>query len=281
MLDGKALSDIEIFVWFMSWCICSPGCVLPDVTGATPSEAGVEEPAEPAPGIPSASAASAMDAGAALSATASSSMSMLEDANVPASDEKAAAPQTDVAAGDGGSAPDAARRVASAPHCEATTCLPGGKCVDKLDGFTCNCGSAYSGTGTHECMSTRYVVQNETVRDGQTGLVWQRASSDVLHQSEHADYCANLSLDRAKWRVPRIEELEGLVQADSGPNKPTIDWMIFAMPRKLSGNWSFTSSTVFVPDDSGAFGDFWGIDFSAGERFWASSPYLSRVRCVR
>lgn len=59
----------------------------------------------------------------------------------------------------------------------------------------------------------RYVVNNGTVTDAYTGLIWEQNSSEkALTWEEALAYCENLSLaGNTDWRLPNINELNSLV----------------------------------------------------------------------
>jgi hypothetical protein len=114
-----------------------------------------------------------------------------------------------------------------------------------------------------------FVVQAATVHDARTNLTWQQLLDPI--QSDPTSYCATLVLNGGGWRVPRLRELETIV--DYGRSNPAIDPVAF--PQTPSENfWTssphpFTSGTGYV-------------DFSTGTGGVASvmhGPW--RVRCVR
>lgn len=81
-----------------------------------------------------------------------------------------------------------------------------------------------------------------TVKDAFTGLTWQQTDGGIhSNMSEAKDYCRNLLLDgKDDWRLPTIEELEGLIDYSlSFPAHPGI--------LHLTDDYYF-SSTIFAPD---------------------------------
>ncbi len=132
-------------------------------------------------------------------------------------------------------------------------------------------------------------LENETVRDNQTGLVWQQCvaelsgtncgvtgSATLKNWTDALDYCESLTLGgNSDWRLPTIKELFTIL-SDSVTTDPLLD-------------------SVF-PDDSGRRFSSSTTTRSNRDRFWSFStentagdsvitntdkgdPYY--VRCVR
>lgn len=163
--------------------------------------------------------------------------------------------------------------------------------------------------GDGELIEGRYGIHGdngEMVRDGETGLEWQRCS---LGQSWDGDSCTGnatrYNLDRAQdatqelndtggyggysdWRIPSIEELRTLVYCASGQpahfkndnnvcsdttGEPTIVKEVFPNTPSLS----FWSSSTADGDSS----NVWFVDFGNGSATNFDRGARLRVRLVR
>ena len=113
-----------------------------------------------------------------------------------------------------------------------------------------------------------------TVKDLNTGLVWQRGYSAGTWKAAK-QHCSKLSRAGGGWRLPSRDELLGLVDKS---RTPTIDSHAFIMAddNTFAGQW-FWSATPFQNESSRA----WVVDFSDGNSDDAVVTYGSRVRCVR
>lgn len=117
-----------------------------------------------------------------------------------------------------------------------------------------------------------YTLAADTVRDNRTGLVWQRtATVQLVGAAAAASYCQNLSLGGVSsgWRLPRLKELQTLVDVRS---QPLIDAAAF--PGAQGGYWSSS------PGPSAGYAWSVNFDFATMVYFWPIATSL-RVRCVR
>ena len=112
----------------------------------------------------------------------------------------------------------------------------------------------------------------DTVRDTDTGLVWQRATDIVkFTRADAATYCQGLSLDGTGWRLPTIKELLTIV--DTTKTNPSIDATAFpSTPAE-----HFWASSPYVLTANYA----WNVDFSDGSSYGGDVTAALRVRCVR
>jgi len=80
---------------------------------------------------------------------------------------------------------------------------------------------------------------------------------------------------KTDWRLPTVDELQGLVDygVDSSTDKPTIDETYF--PNTV--NWVYWTSSPLVGDSSVA----WYVDFGFGNVYYDSRYYDLHVRLVR
>jgi len=119
----------------------------------------------------------------------------------------------------------------------------------------------------------RYVIDDVSITDTKTGLIWERYVGSMQTNSVDAGvYCQNLSLGAGKWRLPSMKELQTLV--DESLKNPAIDPVAFAAT-PLGVYWS---SSVVLP----AGFNLWTVDFTDGATgtllAFGASAY---VRCVR
>lgn len=112
------------------------------------------------------------------------------------------------------------------------------------------------------------VLDDQSVRDTLTKLVWQRqASAAATTWADAKTYCANAGL-----RLPTVKELLSIVDLKVASPGPTIDQKAFPNT-PATGFWTSSPS-------AGATGGAWYVYFSSGHL----SDYgigSVRVRCVR
>ncbi len=121
--------------------------------------------------------------------------------------------------------------------------------------------------------SRRYTISADstTVTDNDTRLVWQQTSDMNGYTWEQAtQYCANLTLDGAIWRLPLVFELQTLV--DESRSCPASDPRAFPAMQGYPGYWS-TSTVLNQPYA-------WFVNFGDGSVGYddISATYL--VLCV-
>ena len=126
----------------------------------------------------------------------------------------------------------------------------------------------------HPPPSVHYDVQQETVRDLGTGLVWQRSVPDQTFDFDQArGYCSQLTLaGQQGWRLPSMTELLTLID-ESAAAAPMIDAKAF--PNTPAE--AFWSSSEF----GGATGMAWQVYFDRGNGLYGLSSAQFRVRCLR
>ena len=116
------------------------------------------------------------------------------------------------------------------------------------------------------------VFQAGTIYDGRTGLTWQQAvDAGSYTHSQATAYCENLNLNGGGWRLPRLKELQTIV--DYSRADPAIDPTAF--PATPSG-YFWTSSPA-----AGSATLKWIVSFINGSTNRISSTGTFRVRCVR
>ncbi len=112
----------------------------------------------------------------------------------------------------------------------------------------------------------------EVVKDNVTGLEWQDNVYGVQKNWDEAQtYCNNLSLDGNGWRLPRIEELENII--DFGQKDPSVTNNIF---QNMSGNGYWSSTTQ---EDNNSY--VWDVGFYDGNSNFSEKAGSMNVMCVR
>ncbi len=101
-----------------------------------------------------------------------------------------------------------------------------------------------------------------TVSDRVTGLMWQRAGTDIMSYRSLKREVERLKRERfagfADWRIPSLEEAMSLLESDKLANDQYLH-------RCFSGSQPF----VFV-DAPRKKGGYWFVDFKQGRAYWAS-----------
>ena len=103
---------------------------------------------------------------------------------------------------------------------------------------------------------------NEVVRDTRTGLEWKVGPDKDTNWNEAKAWVESLNLDGGGWRMPTLDELEGLSKKGTGslnmtPLAKTTDWWVWSDETKgLSFAWSFyfgmgDSDWLYRDDPSG------------------------------
>jgi hypothetical protein len=125
--------------------------------------------------------------------------------------------------------------------------------------------------GPSQCPPTRYQFEGDTlVRDGATGLTWQRAVAPTTQEWMAAmKYCPTLGTG---WRLPSLTELQTIV--DETQESPSIDRVAF--PDTPANEYFWTSSPKAGDPDLA-----WYVIFYHGHA--DTQPVTNKyfVRCVR
>jgi hypothetical protein len=118
----------------------------------------------------------------------------------------------------------------------------------------------------------RFEIVGDTIKDFETGLLWQReSSSNTMNWSSAVSYCKNLNLaGYSNWRLPHIDELKSIVNYGAynpatfnGFKLKTTDW-----------HWSSTKHNKYSSYS-------WVVRFRNGGDSWdlQTSDYFAV--CVR
>ena len=124
---------------------------------------------------------------------------------------------------------------------------------------------------------------NGTVTDTGTKLIWQKCTEgqDVLtcegeaaqmNYSQANIYCANLQLANKKWRLPKREEIFGLLDLTSKDEYSKIDTSVF--PKTVA--YRFWSSTPTNSNET----VMWTTHFYYGEEKRTKKIDKGYARCV-
>ena len=115
--------------------------------------------------------------------------------------------------------------------------------------------------------------KSTTVRDSETGLVWQDSSGIVKRDWNGANkYCNELTLDGySNWRLPHIDELMSI--SDKSRYNPAIK-KIFKNTKTDDCYWSITK---YKNDSSQS----WVVYFNDGNDNWYFHTNSYFVRCVQ
>ena len=101
-----------------------------------------------------------------------------------------------------------------------------------------------------------------TVSDRVTGLMWQRAGTDIMSYRSLKREIERLNKERFAgfddWRMPSLEEAMSLLEGDKLANDQYLH-------RCFSGNQPF----IFV-DAPRKKGGYWFVDYKQGRAYWAS-----------
>jgi hypothetical protein len=118
----------------------------------------------------------------------------------------------------------------------------------------------------------RFQVSPDTVRDGATGLIWQRGIHSPRPWLGALEACEDLSLgDALDWRLPSLKELLTLV--DEYALNPSTDLAAFP---DTPAEWLWASTPGFAPPDYAQT-----VSFTDGFCTPAAVEQLYVFRCVR
>ena len=120
-----------------------------------------------------------------------------------------------------------------------------------------------------------FTSKGGVITDLDTKLEWQnnfRQSIPELSWDRAVDYCANLSLQGKKWRLPNKEELVSIIKKDK--TEPALDSVFL--------NKSVTEFTYWTSTEAEDNNNLkWGVSFQKGWIGRYSQNYSLKVRCVR
>ena len=109
------------------------------------------------------------------------------------------------------------------------------------------------------------LTSNGIVRDTRTELEWKVGPDKDMHWDEARSWVQNLKLDGGSWRMPTLDELEGLYKKGHGslnmtPLLKTTGWQVWSNKLKDS---SFAWGFYFVSGGKGWDGRTFRHDFRA------------------
>ncbi len=116
-----------------------------------------------------------------------------------------------------------------------------------------------------------------TVLDSQTGLQWaQRDNGQNINWNNARSYCSNLSTSGGGWRLPSMDELEGIYDATA-----TLTTSCGGYTCRASPLFSLTGPIAWSNQSNGS-SKAWGFGLGNGVRYSTTvSGGLHRALCVR
>ena len=105
---------------------------------------------------------------------------------------------------------------------------------------------------------------NGIVRDTKTGLEWKTGPDQATDWDEARSWVQSLSLDGGGWRMPSMDELEGLYMEGAGSRNMT--------PLLKSTGWNVWSGETKGSSIA------WYFNFYGGDRFWDPRGSSGNVR---
>lgn len=117
-----------------------------------------------------------------------------------------------------------------------------------------------------------------TVIDSKTGLQWaQRDNGQGINWNNARSYCSNLSTAGGGWRLPSMDELDGIYDRSETLTTPCGQWTCEVSPLfRLTGGWYWSN-------ESSGSSEAWFFFLTDGTRYSISVSYSADVRalCVR
>ena len=121
----------------------------------------------------------------------------------------------------------------------------------------------------YDAIENRFTATNETVKDNESGLMWQKQAVASRTWAEALSYCEEVSTaDKFDWRLPNRNELASLINYEKA-NGVVSDFPGIA----AKGFWTSTSTV------SG--NEAWTVDFETGKIESSSKTNTKYIICVR
>ncbi len=120
---------------------------------------------------------------------------------------------------------------------------------------------------------------NETIKDKQTGLTWQRSVTTPMSLAAGQKYCSDYRAPETGWRIPTAKELMTLVDED-------VDFVFVGNntlePRAID-DFAFpnTPRSYFWSSTASSGGDAIVIDFRYGTTTALAASTAVYTRCVQ
>ena len=124
-------------------------------------------------------------------------------------------------------------------------------------------------TNDYDAAENRFTATDETVKDNESGLMWQKQAVASRTWAEALNYCEEVSTaDKFDWRLPNRNELASLI------NYEKADGAISDFPGiAAKGFWSSTSSLTG--------NEAWTVDFASGAIEATGKTNTKYIICVR
>ncbi len=122
----------------------------------------------------------------------------------------------------------------------------------------------------YDATENRFTATDETVKDNESGLMWQKQAVASRTWAEALNYCEEVSMaDKFDWRLPNRNELASLVDYTKA-NGTMSDFPSIA----AKGFWASTT-------DINAASKAWTVDFADGSIKSADKTDTKYIICVR
>jgi len=117
-----------------------------------------------------------------------------------------------------------------------------------------------------------------TVLDSQSGLQWgQRDNGEDVNWSSARDYCAALKPSGGGWRLPSMQELEGVYDKSAALTTGCGEVTCNVSPLfHLSGHWYWSNQSASASETL-----LFNLSGGPGSRFTVSDAAFRRALCVR
>ena len=128
-----------------------------------------------------------------------------------------------------------------------------------------------------------YSRSADVVTDHITGLKWQddeEAKTMLLNQDQAVYYCQDLTLDGGGWRLPKVKELQSLVDFGSSSGF-AIDGVFENVVGSNYSSFPSDFGMMYISNSSPIRDSLWSINFSNGLTSSSTNLSTQQVRCVK
>ena len=122
----------------------------------------------------------------------------------------------------------------------------------------------------YDAPESRFTATDETVKDNESGLMWQKQPVASRTWAEALNYCEEVATsDKFDWRLPNRNELASLINYEKA-NGATSDFPAIA----AKGFWTSTT-------DISSAANAWTVDFATGSISSTEKTSTKYIICVR
>ena len=134
------------------------------------------------------------------------------------------------------------------------------------------CGLLFTVLTASSFATTLQVLENETVLDQATGLIWQRSDAGRMPWLEAVRHCNQLDLAKSRgWRLPFKDELKSLLSSVGSGDQLDLQ----AFPEVEAEVYWSLSREEQQPDQ------VWGVSFADGKEYmFDRNNFNFQARCV-